>query len=871
MFWHDTFLELTTKLKHLKIWKTLRWECGSILIFTAVAIPIFFGLMGIAYDVGNLYMHKARLQNIADAAALAGARAFADSQANADENERDKVDQKITVTSYKPSVSYSVNDKENERIKNHGMDSSPHPHADEEADKYIYNNLINLGNDISTDLYSHYALLSKEINPRTFYRVGLTEDVNLHFLPIIRGIGKTQKVGVEAIVLLSEDTGQEIPATVFSNLFTYTGKLHAEATGKDGKTVKTTFEGQISYTGDMNASKSDYFEVQGDPKKPPLPDLYADTGKTKENNPKKHSTEIDLAQYITFFREKVEQAKSMNACVELDMSNENERKKLIPKNDNKVAYNINTLKSNNNYNDSDKDKYNDLYEKQEKDEYENLMYTISYLDEFGITKEFTFSIDQRYGDDDYRRYYSIDDRGDNSIDDNHNYSIDDNRNKLYCLKYVLDDGPTIRVPSYMNEQTILNDGFPYTDSAGRVYQYYVVDGSKDRIYYSIDIVKNNSRHWVYFVTTNKMVIKDAYYNTGGGISQNGDPKTPNFALYPWMKDTKDYMGTHFKYSTQNLRNVDYRLINFRAFKDEKFTQPTPRNLILNANVFHLIKGDDTTFSSPTNLVFDTKLTGHGNISEPIYIFDETGNEMNLTVNATNERPVVIIHTGSTPVNVTINKGLTFNGTIYAPNANAVITPCNGSTFKGNIVANDISVVKMNQDYNSASTFIHENHLESDTDLYGKILQHAQSDNSGEAQLFSDPSDNTQPPSNKFNSSWENWYSYVGSETAKAWFDSLNRNQQIAFWRSWDSASRPQNSMEYEQWDNQGLYRRWYEDDGDGTPGWKKKWYFSEWANSDKAPKSEEILAAQNNVDIEHVFDTKIRLINPRLEANPFKA
>lgn len=843
MLKHDKFLEQLAKLKQFKIWQALRQEYGSVLVFTAVAIPILLGLTGIAYDVGNLYMHKARLQNVADAAALAGARAFADSQANAEESDRDKVDQRITVTSYKPSVSYSVNDSDSERNKNHGMESSPHPHADKEADKYIYNNLINLGNAVSTDLYSHYALLSKEINPRTFYRVGLTEDVNLHFLPVIRGIGKTQKVGVEAIVLLYEDKGEEIPATVFSNLFTYTDKLSAQA--NDGNTVKTTFEGQISYTGDMDASESNYFEVNGN-----VTNLYADTGKTKKNNPKKHSTAIDLTQYITFFREKVEQAKSLNACVELDMSNENERKKLIPGNDNKVANNINTLKKNSTT-------YNALYTKQEKDENKNLMYTIKYTDEFNITKEFTFSIAQQYGDDDYRRYYSVDDKG----------------KIMYCLKYDLDNGPTIRVPSYIDEQIILNDGFPYTDpDTNRTYQYYVVDGSNDRIYYSIDPtlkkLNNKDRYWVYFVTTNKMVILDAYWTDTG---TNNNPVNANFALYPWQNNTNDNFGTHFKYSTENKKNVNYRLINFRAFKDEKFTQPTPRNILLNANVFHLIKNDDPTFSSPTNLVFEKNLTGHGNTSEPIYIFDETENEMNLTVNATNERPVVIIHTGTTPVKVTINRNTIFNATIYAPNAKAAITPYTGSTFKGNIVAKDVSVEKAS--LGSTSTFIQKNHLESDTDLYGKILQHAQSDTSGEAQLFSGSSDHTQPPSNSFNSSWENWYSYVEAEhpgTAKAWFDSLNRNQQIAFWRSWDAAQRPQNAQQYEQWDNQGLYRRWYEDDGDGTPGWKKKWYFKEWANSDNGPTSAEIQAAQNNVEIEHVFDTRVRLINPRLEANPFK-
>ena len=818
MFWHNKFLELTSKLNQFKLLRALHQECGSVFIFTAVVLPIMLGLTGIAFDVGNLYMHKARLQNVADAAALAGARAFADSQANDDITKmRDKVDQKISVTSYKPSVTYSIDDSASERRKNHGSDTSPHPYADEEADKYIYNNLINLGNNVSTDLYSHFALLSKEYNPRTFYRVGLVEEVNLYFLPIIRGIGKTQPVGVEAIVLLSEDKGQEIPATVFSNLFTYTGKLYADA--NDKKTVKTTFEGQMYYTGDTNSS--DYFQVNGE-----LPDLYADTGKTQKNNPKKHSTEIDLSQYITFFREKVEQAKTLNACVELDMSNENERTKLIPTNTN-VVQNINDLKK-------------DLYKKHEIDEYGNPMYIINYKDDFGIMKEFTFSIDRNISDiDDDKRYYSIDDQD----------------NIMYCLKVELSDGTVLRVPSYDNDNISAADGFrPPYEVGNRIYKYYVVDGSKDRLYYSIDTVSKR----VYFVNKDKMQIKDAYYNTSNP-GTNGTPVRLDFNL----------LGTHFKYSTTNTKNENYRLINFVARYNKEFTQPTARNIILNANVFHLIK-NDPTYNTITQLTFERKLTGHGNLSEPIYIFDETENEMNIMVKETNERPVVIIHTGTSPVKVTIERNKVFNGTIYAPNAKAVITPYTGSTYKGNIVANDVSVEKAS--LSSTSTFVQENHLESDTDLYGKIIQYAQNGNNGESQLFSDATDLSKPPSTTFNSSWENWYSFVEAEhegTAKAWFDSLNRNQKIAFWRSWDAVNRPQNAQSYEQWNNEGPYKRWYEDDGDGTPGWKKQWYFKEWANSDDGPTAMEIQAAQNNINIEHVFDTKVRLINPRLEANPF--
>ena len=47
---------------------------GSILILTAFALPVILAGIGFAVDAGNIYVHKAQLQNAADAAALGGAK-----------------------------------------------------------------------------------------------------------------------------------------------------------------------------------------------------------------------------------------------------------------------------------------------------------------------------------------------------------------------------------------------------------------------------------------------------------------------------------------------------------------------------------------------------------------------------------------------------------------------------------------------------------------------------------------------------------------------------------------------------------------------------------------------------------------------------
>ncbi|MBQ8699168.1 MAG: pilus assembly protein, partial [Schwartzia sp.] len=51
-----------------KHWK----QKGGVFVLTALALPFFLACVGLAVDVGNLYIHKSRLQNATDAAALKG-------------------------------------------------------------------------------------------------------------------------------------------------------------------------------------------------------------------------------------------------------------------------------------------------------------------------------------------------------------------------------------------------------------------------------------------------------------------------------------------------------------------------------------------------------------------------------------------------------------------------------------------------------------------------------------------------------------------------------------------------------------------------------------------------------------------------------
>lgn len=267
MSFYDIFFE---KIKHVKI---LKQERGSILVLSVILLPIMFAFLGFGYDLGNIYMHKSRLQNVADAAALAGARAYLDSQTTKNKDEVDgtvdrengKLAANSTATYLEgrntPDV-YNVGDAQ----KSKNRDYSKHKAADKAADEYIYRNIVNLGSEVKSDRWSHYAINSDNADPKTFYRVGLYEEVPLYFLPIIKSVSKTQIVRAGAIaVVVPGDTSsgttidpQDKTFSIFDNLFTYSrifdAGQHTENnivnSGYDGNIVHTYGDG-TGYDGDM--------------------------------------------------------------------------------------------------------------------------------------------------------------------------------------------------------------------------------------------------------------------------------------------------------------------------------------------------------------------------------------------------------------------------------------------------------------------------------------------------------------------------------------------------------------------------------------------------------------------------------------------
>lgn len=162
--------------KCLAHWDKCRQK-GQILVFTAVLLPLLIAACGFTVDFGNMYMHKSRLQNAADAAAISGAYAYRD----------------------------------------YGDTPEKHKNADDFAEFSLHDNIAN-----ATDLERIYqARIADDGN--TYYRVLLTEEVPVYFLRLFN-VGDTVNVSADAVASISYSGGK---GGIFDNLFSFgSGGFH---------------------------------------------------------------------------------------------------------------------------------------------------------------------------------------------------------------------------------------------------------------------------------------------------------------------------------------------------------------------------------------------------------------------------------------------------------------------------------------------------------------------------------------------------------------------------------------------------------------------------------------------------------------------
>ena len=296
MTWQEKILE---KVKNIKC---LKKERGSIFVLTAMLLPIMLGCLGIAYDVGNIYIHKARLQNVTDAAALAGGRAYLQSQLK--ETDKDTYDNYTSGNSKDEEYVIGgsktrVRRRPGEDIAADGDIYSFHLDADNAADDYIYNNIKNLGNTVYSDKFSHYALPGhKKIGEdyvnadEIFYRIGLYEIVPLYFLPIITnkyfekvraGSVVVVKPGTTEVIHGGGGTSTSVSYSMFDNLFTYSDEFISRHTSHENDSTPvsyTEFVGDMVYT-HGNGTYSIFYDLQD---KYLTHHYYESVGSTSNNN-----------------------------------------------------------------------------------------------------------------------------------------------------------------------------------------------------------------------------------------------------------------------------------------------------------------------------------------------------------------------------------------------------------------------------------------------------------------------------------------------------------------------------------------------------------------------------------------------------------
>lgn len=157
--------------KCLAHWDKCRQK-GQILVFTAVLLPLLIAACGFTVDFGNMYMHKSRLQNAADAAAIAGGYAFRDNKENIDE----------------------------------------HPKADNASEESAKSNLSN---------FKGIGQLRQARVDKAgviYYRVELSESVPVYFLRLF-GVGDSTTVSADSIASIVNLGGGK--NNIFQNLFSF--------------------------------------------------------------------------------------------------------------------------------------------------------------------------------------------------------------------------------------------------------------------------------------------------------------------------------------------------------------------------------------------------------------------------------------------------------------------------------------------------------------------------------------------------------------------------------------------------------------------------------------------------------------------------
>ena len=655
--------------------KNINQERGAIFVLTALLLPVLFGFVGFGFDIGNIYMHKARLQNVADAAALAGARAYVNSQFKTGPNV--KIDSVDTLTGDDNDAAgraeqiYRYEDITSNNTTKESRNDSKHPDADNAADEYIYKNIVNLGDTVYSDKYSHYALKDIATQTKTFYRVGLYEEVPLYFLPIIMN-KKSQTVRAGAVALV--EPGKIIPGSettqkglsLFDKLFTVERKLvasrnvisnpDANATATNS-TIKTTFDGDIIYTGstwsysnalvvqDHAEGTLLYSKEEQDYQKDKTLSIHKLNEIPNTGTRTVWDTSIDIDYYVAGFLKKLE--KPHYDWIEYYS---------IPNNINPDSFSTSKISVANNAGNNSYD-YNTDGKKD--------IYYIAYSGEGSTTgKKYYYPV-YRWSDQQTIKDINI------LYSEGHQTNPSD----MYVKASDTEAFKVNKNNSYF-QFTVYND--PTDPNKGqyqspRCYAYFNVENN---VKIWIGVADDGVNYYVQDIND-----QNRYYKITENLTRN------------------DINSSHtaFSYMLANGQSGSFTVerLNWTKVPDNEY-----------AVVYHYARSEDgrgVTINIDGGL--DNKYPDNPNYNpedDPVYIIVTKGNPTEVKVTVKNDRPVILCNLTHNDINAfNISPGVTFKGIIYSPysKVNNVhsgtdqegSTSNNAGKFIGNIIAKEIDI------------------------------------------------------------------------------------------------------------------------------------------------------------------------------------
>ena len=227
--------------------KLHRCERGVVMVFFAILLPLLFGFMGLSLDAGLAYVEKGKAQDIADAAALAGAAHLSD-------EDRDTT-VKDAVKAYVEANGITLGD--NDLVK--------------KADDSAWNTKETLATGKDSIVAWGIVTVTKDGETKDRVRVRITKRVPVVFLSMVDGIADNIVVsakaaaegGGEELEVLAEGPGfisfGSIPS---DSLNFYTDKIfsrkgdHSKGYGADIYfSGDFTIDGKLMLSGDYYATK----------------------------------------------------------------------------------------------------------------------------------------------------------------------------------------------------------------------------------------------------------------------------------------------------------------------------------------------------------------------------------------------------------------------------------------------------------------------------------------------------------------------------------------------------------------------------------------------------------------------------------------